>query len=70
MGKMRKSGEDEKVKGTRKGGGAGKKERGANWNGSAERFPESSVIPFLVSKVENESFSCTHNLERTGQVQY
>ena len=70
------SGEDGKEWGRResegyaKRGRGRKKERGANWNGSAERFPESSVVPFLVSKVENESFSCTHNLERTGQVQY
>ena len=41
---------------------------------ASERFPESSVVPsFLVSKIENESFPCTHILgERTrhAQVQY
>ena len=33
-------------------------------------FPDLSVVPsFLVRKVENENFLCTHNLgERTGQV--
>ena len=45
---------------------------GANWIAPADskRFFDSSVVPsFLVRKVENKSFPCSHKLgERTGQV--
>ena len=46
-----------------------------NWIAPTDSIPNvfstyrSVVLSFLVSKVENKSFSCTHKLgERTGQV--